>query len=70
MVTIYMPLLIEGTDVWRPVQATLMSGGNYRVEGHATDDEQWAFAPGTIVRCAPHTFSGGETGMVAVGPFD
>jgi hypothetical protein len=60
MATIYMPLLNEGTDVWRPVEATQLSAGTYRVEGEMPDDEEWMFAPGTAVRCEPKLLSGGE----------
>ena len=70
MPTIYMPLLNEGIDVWRPVEATRLASETYRVEGDMPDDEKWAFAPGTIVRCAHRTFSGGEAGLTAVGIAD
>jgi hypothetical protein len=65
MATIYMLLLNEGTDVWRPVKATLVSADAYRVEGEMPDDEEWMFAPGSVVRCELRTFSDGE-GMAAV----
>lgn len=61
-----MPLLNEGTDVWRPVQATLVSADAYRVEGEMLDGEEWMFAPGSLVRCELRTFSDGE-GLTAVG---
>ena len=63
---IYMPLLNEGTDVWRPVSATPIAGGSFRVEGPVPEGETWAFAPGAIVRCAPRTFDGGERRVAAV----
>ena len=65
MATIYMPLPNEGVDVWRPVEATHIAADTYRVEGNVPDDEEWAFAPGTVVRCAHRTFSGDETGLTA-----
>jgi hypothetical protein len=68
--TIYMPLLNEGTDVWRPVSATPLPSGTYRVEGEMSDDEEWAFIPGTLVRCAWKTFSDGERGLTAIGLAD
>ncbi len=68
MATIYMPLLNEGTDVWRPVEATQLAADRYRVEGRVPDDEEWAFAPGALVLCAWKTSSGGEMGLVAIGP--
>lgn len=47
--TIYMPLLNEGTDVWRPVNAEDLGGGPYRIAEEASDDEEWAFASGATV---------------------
>ena len=49
--TIYMQLLDEGTDVWRPVQAETLAGGLFRVLGPVPQDEKWAFSPGAIVLC-------------------
>jgi hypothetical protein len=66
MTTIYMPLLNEGVDVWRPVEATPISSDTYRVEGEMPAGEEWAFAPGVVVRCKPKTLSGGEAGLTAV----
>ena len=66
MVTIYMPLLDEGVDVWRPVEATHLSTGAYLVEGEVPVGEEWAFDPGTVVRCERKRFSGGEEGLTAV----
>jgi hypothetical protein len=47
--TIYIPLLNEGVDVWRPVKATKLTTDTYRIEGPIPDDEKWAFAPGSVV---------------------
>jgi hypothetical protein len=68
MATIHMSLLNEGVDVWRPVDATPMSQDTYRVDGEMPDTEEWAFPPGTVVRCELKTFSGGEAGLSAVEP--
>jgi hypothetical protein len=57
-VTIEMPLLNEGIDVWRPVKAERVSNDAYRVLGPVPDDEDWAFSPGTIVRCRFQVFHG------------
>ena len=66
-ITIYMPLLNEGTDCWRPVQATHLGADTYRIEPQHYDreDEAWQFPSGSIVRCHSHTFSGGQTGLAA-----
>lgn len=66
MATIYMPLLNEGVDVWRPVEATPMWWDTYRVEREMPDGEEWAFAPGHVVHCKLKTFSGGEVELTAV----
>ena len=65
MAIIYMPLLDEGTDVWRPVEATHLKDETYRVEGEVPEDERWMFAPGFLVRCELRTLSSGEV-LVAV----
>ena len=65
-----MPLLNEGVDVWRPVEATPVSTETYRVEGQMPDDEEWAFAPGTVVRCESKTFSEGEARLTAIAVAD
>ena len=50
MVTIiYMPLLNEGTSVWRPVEAEPLGRRLYRVIAEAPDDEEWEFPTGTVV---------------------
>ena len=60
MTTIYMPLLNEGVDVWRPVEATHLGGDRYRIDDQVPSEEEWAFAPGSIVRCELKTLSEGE----------
>ncbi len=66
MATIYMPMLNEGTEVWRPVEASHIAEETYRVEGQVPADEEWAFSPGTLVHCEWKTFSGGDPGLTAV----
>jgi hypothetical protein len=65
-VTIYMPLANEGTDVWRPVTAERLGGERFRVLGPMSDDEEWVFAPGSVVIVAPKLFADGTCGVVAV----
>lgn len=53
--TVYIPLLDEGTTVWRPTKANRVHDLVYRLL--PTDDcdpeaELWQFAPGSIVECA------------------
>ncbi len=69
MTTIYMPLLNEGTTVWRPVAAERLNRDTFRVAGPMPDDEGGAFAPGSVVTVAPQLFADGQSGIVAVAPY-
>jgi hypothetical protein len=64
--TVYMPLLDEGTDVWRPVEAYRLSERLHIVLGVMPDDETWAFPPGSEVRCELRHFRGEPDRLVAV----
>ena len=59
---IYVSLLNEGTDVWRPVMAEHIREDVYRIVGEPPDSEgeEWEFAPGDIVRCRKQKLSGGD----------
>lgn len=50
---IYVALLDEGTDVWRPVEAENLGSGRYRILDQPYDpaNEMWQFVPGDLVRC-------------------
>lgn len=50
---IYVALLDEGVDVWRPVQAERLSGNRYRILDQHYDRsiETWQFEPGDVVLC-------------------
>lgn len=50
---IYIALLDEGVDVWRPVQAECLSGNTYRIVSQPYDRsvESWQFEPGDMVLC-------------------
>jgi len=65
MKVVYVALLDEGTDCWRPVQAEHISGDTYRLCGPKHPDEVWEFQPGDLVRCKFHRFSGGEERLTA-----
>jgi hypothetical protein len=60
-VTVMMPLLDEGVDVWRPVQAEMLPSGWYRIVSvnEQPDDEKWAFEIGDVVVCEERQLSGG-----------
>lgn len=62
-----MPLLNEGTDVWRPVEATHLSGDLYRVDESVPADEEWAFPQGGIVRCERTSVKEGLSDLTVVG---
>ena len=66
MATVYVALLDEGIDVWRPVEARAVGEDIYELSGSVPSEERWAFQPGDLVACEPHTFAGGEQGLVAV----
>ena len=51
---IYIPLLNEDIDVWKPVKAEHINGERYKIlgaEGAVSKSEQWKFLPGTTVFC-------------------
>jgi hypothetical protein len=68
MTTIYVPLLNEGTDVWKPVTAEPISRAIYRIvsESPDSDTEEWVYGPGQEVAVEEHVFQQGERGLVAV----
>jgi hypothetical protein len=53
-VKIYIPLLEEGTDTWRPTQAISLGKDLYKVlptPDYNPRSELWEFLPGSTVRC-------------------
>ena len=72
-VVVYVRLLDEGTDVWRPVRATPLPDGTFRLlqpSGYDPDAETWEFAPFTNVRCVTRKFADGGEGLAAVAHAD
>src|SRR5205823_1677561 len=65
-VTVYVPLLDEGTAVWRQAQAEPVAPELFRLVGVVPDGELWAFQPGQVVRCREHIFSSGERRLTAI----
>jgi len=67
-IRIYVRLLGEGTEVWRPVDARQQSSGVYRIVGTNPDpsDESWEFTTGDVVKCEDRLFSGGTRGLAAI----
>ena len=66
MATIYISLLDEGTDVWRPVSGERVFDKVYRITGTPPDDtEKWEFTTGDIVQCRVQKFATLERRLVA-----
>jgi len=66
---IYVRLLDEGTEVWRPTRATPLADGIFEIDepdDYDPETETWEFPPHTKVRCVPRKFADGEKALVAV----
>ena len=69
-VRIYVPLLHEGTDAFRPATGVFVGPDTVRVEkpdDYDPDDEVWEFPPGSEVVCVAE-FRGGMQVLVAWSP--
>ena len=58
--TVYVPLVGEAVDAWRPVVAKREAAGIYRLSEEQPIAETWAFPPGSRVRCERRPLSGGS----------
>jgi len=56
---VYVELLDEGVDVWRPVEA-VEDGDAFLLPATAPDGEHWRFSPGIRVRCEPRELCEGS----------
>ncbi len=68
MTEIYIRLLDEGTEVYRPTEAKPLGPGLFRVmptSNYNSEDEKWEFVPGSLVRLEKRQLDGGEV-FVAV----
>lgn len=68
-IEVFVKLLDEGTDVWRPVPARKEPDGAFRLcrpEWYEPEAERWEFPPDTRVRCETKVFSDGMRALVAV----
>jgi hypothetical protein len=65
--TIYVRLLDEGTDVFRPVRAEQIEIDVFKIvaENSAPEDEKWEFSTGQRVRCKEHTTPEGKPILIA-----
>ena len=64
--SIFVALLDEGTDCWRPVEA-VREGEWFRILSSNPDPrtERWEFEQGELVGCRTKAFSDGRRGLVA-----
>ena len=62
-----MPLSNKGTDAWRPVQVTPLTGALYRVEGPMPADEKWQYPPGSLISIHWKRFPDGARRLVPTG---
>jgi hypothetical protein len=65
---LYVRLLGEGVEVWRPVRGLEETADVYRILSKPSPDEEWEFASDSTVRCQYKTFSDGSDGLVAIEP--
>jgi len=67
--TVYVKLLEEGTNTWRPVPAEDLGQRRYRLlptDDYDPENEAWEFLPGTVAICEPRQLSDGVY-LVAIG---
>jgi len=62
--TIFMPLVGDGTECWRPVRAVQIGVDIFEIADEIPEDESWAFAPFSRVRCRDKIFADGQVGLV------
>ena len=70
IVLVYMRLLNEGTEVYRPVHAQRLEGERVQIlapEEYDPDDEEWEFKPGTVVRIDQRELEGELVSVAVVG---
>lgn len=68
--TIYIKLLDEGVDVYRPVFSTFVCNNVYIVGSREDNDEKWEFEPNEMVEVMQYDFKDGKNGLVAVKRHD
>ena len=60
-IEIYVRLLEEGTDVFRPTRAVSLGDDHFKIlptEHYDPEDELWEFPPGSVVRAESKEFAG------------
>lgn len=66
MVVLYIALLDEDVDCWRPVAAEDLGSGLFRLAGAVPEGEVWEYQPGEVVNALERVFADGEKGLVAI----
>lgn len=70
-IQVYIELLDEGSETWRPTQALEIGNGLYKLlptSDYDPEDEAWAFLPGDTVRIEETHFANGVTGLAVRHP--
>jgi hypothetical protein len=62
---IYVRLLDEAVDVWRPIRAAHQADDVYRIVSGAVEGEEWEFSTGALVRCRRETLADHGEELVA-----
>jgi hypothetical protein len=73
MTTIYIRLLDEGTEVFRPTSAEPLGQGVFKVlptSNYNPQDEKWEFPPGSLVECEKRKLEGDEALVAVKAPYD
>lgn len=65
--TLYIPLVNEGTPVWRPVSAKVLSPAIFQIEDSEPEDEEWLYKTGQNVQVEQRVFANGKCGWTATG---
>jgi hypothetical protein len=66
-IEIFVQLLEEGTEVWKPVKAEKLNDGLYTITSINNFNEIWEFNSGQTVKCITKTFADGTSWLVAIG---
>ena len=67
LATVFVRILDEGTDVWRPVKAVRLGATTYRIaDDPVPEDEAWVFQPGDIVVVERRQGEGCEETLIAM----
>jgi hypothetical protein len=67
-IPIYVRLLEEGVEVWRPVTATRVGGSMYRIVGDTPAGESWEYKTAELVWCRVRVFADETHGLEAYAP--